>query len=425
MTARWLLLTLLTLLAFSFSDLHAQQSTDRSGTKSEDSRTPGRFFRKLRDDFSGRKDEEDKANSKPESPRTAQRGETPTRENADREAGGLSSLFSPPAFLGGPGASRRDQQQDRGQQQEPDPNVTSQSRPPFKFSQPTLPPPVAETLPRPNANSGQRPPAQLPPPPRNQATKPQSSRQSAQSPNSNTRPELGQPEPAPQGRQLDFASTPIASRKQPKPSTKEGFGFELVDRDGGVFIDKVKPKGNADQAELRKGDRIAKIGGVEVELIEQFEEIAQMLENGDQIEIVISRRGKEEDVTLQFGQAPAVPEAPAESTQTAPPEFRLSQPGEIPDFAPPASESSRYEPGVTELPEENETASRASKSNGFRSPSLPAERDTSNGYAEAEYQRVIRQQQEQIRQLQAQLQQMRQQQLRTQQPPQSNQRGRR
>lgn len=419
MTTRWLLLSLFTLLSFSFSDLQAQQSQDRAGTKTEDSRTPGRFFRKLRDDFSGRKEEEDTAKSKPDAPRTAQRGEAPTRETAERETGGFSSLFSPPAFLGGPGANRG------SQQQEADPNATTQSRPPFKFSQPTLPPPVAETLPRPNTSNAQRTPTQLPPPPRNQATKPSSSRQSAQLPNPNTRPDLGQPEPAPQSRQLDLASTPIASRKQPKPSTKEGFGFELVDRDGGVFIDKVKPKGNADQADLKKGDRIAKIGGVEVELIQQFEEIAEMLENGDQIEIVISRRGKEEDVTLQFGQPPAVPETPAESTQTAPPEFRLSQPGEIPDFAPPANESSRYEPGVTELPEENESATRAATSNGFRSPSLPAERDSSNAYAEAEYQRIIRQQQEQIRQLQVQLQQMRQQQLRTPQPPQSNQRGRR
>jgi hypothetical protein len=323
--------------------------------------------------------------------------------------------------LGGPAASRG------GQQQEPEPNAATQGRPPFKLSQPTLPPPVAETLPRPNANNAQRAPAQLPPPPRNQATKPSSSRQSAQSPNPNTRPEFGQPELAPQGRQLDFASTQTPTRKQPKPSTKEGFGFELVDRDEGVFIDKVKPKGNADQAELKKGDRIAKIGGVEIELIQQFEEIAEMLENGDQIEIVISRRGKEEDVTLQFGQPPAVPETPAESNQaqTAPPEFRLSQPGEIPDFAPPASESSRYEPGVTELPEENANAPRAATSNGFRSPSVPVERDSSKGYAEAEYQRIIRQQQDQIRQLQVQLQQMRQQQLRTPQPTQSNQRGRR
>ena len=421
MTTRWLLFSLLTLLAYPFSDLSAQQPTDRSGTKSEDSRTPGRFLRKLRDDFSGRKEEEDKTKSKAEAPRTAQRGETPTRENAERESGGFSSLFSPPAFLGGPAASRG------GQQQEPDPNAATQGRPPFKLSQPTLPPTVAETLPRPNANNAQRAPAQLPPPPRNQATKPSSSRQSAQPRNPNARPELGQPEPAPQGRQLDFASTQTPTRKQPKPSTKEGFGFELVDREGGVFIDKVKPKGNADQAELKKGDRIAKIGGVEIELIQQFEEIAEMLENGDQIEIVISRRGKEEDVTLQFGQPPAVPETPAESNQaqTAPPEFRLSQPGEIPDFAPPASESSRYEPGVTELPEENANALRAATSNGFRSPSVPAERDSNNGYAEAEYQRIIRQQQDQIRQLQVQLQQMRQQQLRTPQPTQSNQRGRR
>lgn len=421
MTTRWLLLGLLTLLPFSFSELQAQQASDRSGGKSEDSRTPGRFFRKLRDDFSGRKEEEDKAKSKPEAPRTAQRWETTDRENAERQTGGFSSIFSPPAFLGGQSAGRSESKQ------EPVAGTPSQSRTPFKLTQPTLPPPAAETLPRPTANNAQRAPSQLPPPPRNQATKPSSSRQSAQSANQNTRPELGQPESAPQGRQVDFASSPAATRKQPKPSTKEGFGFELVDRDGGVFIDKVKPKGNADQADLKKGDRIAKIGGVEVELIQQFEEIAGMLENGDQIEIVISRRGKEEDVTLQFGTPPAEPETPSENeqTETAPPEFRLSEPGEIPDFAPPASETSRYAPGVTELPEENESASRNTNSNGFRSPSLPAERDSSNGYAEAEYQRIIRQQQEQIRQLQGQLQQMRQQQLRTQQPTQANQRSRR
>lgn len=423
MTTRWLLLSLLTLVALPFSNLQAQQAPERSGSKAEDSRTPGRFFRKLRDDFSGRKEEDDKAKAKAETPRTAQRGDTPSRDGAERESGGFSSLFSPPAFLSGQTANRG------GQPQEPEQNAPSQSRPPFKFSQPTLPPPVAETLPRPSAANAQRSPAQLPPPPRNPATKPSSSRQSAQAPTSktttspDTRPELGQPESAPQSRQLDFASTP--NRKQSKPSIKEGFGFELVDRDDGVYVDKVKPKGNADQAELKKGDRIAKIGGVEVELIQQFEEIAEMLENGDQIEMVISRRGKEQEVTLQFGQPPAEPETPAESSEPAPPEFRLSEQGEIPDFAPPASDSSRYEPGVTELPEENTSTPRAASTNGFRSPSLPVERDNSSAYAEAEYQRVIRQQQEQIRQLQSQLQQLRQQQLRTQQPPQTNQRGRR
>lgn len=417
MTIRWLLLSLFTVFALPFSDLQAQQATERPDSKAEDSRTPGRFFRKLRDDFSGRKEEEDKAKNKEETPRTAQRGETPSREGTERESGGFSSLFSPPAFLGGPAANRS------GQPQEPNQNAPAQSRSPFRFSQPTLPPPVAETLPRPGAANAQRSSGELPPPPRSTANKPASSRQGAQLPNPNTRPELGQPEPAPQSRQLDFASTP--ARKLPKPSIKDGFGFELVDRDDGVYVDKVKPKGNADQAELKKGDRIAKIGGVEIELIQQFEEIAEMLENGDQIEIVISRRGKEEDVTLQFGQPPAEAETPTERSQPAPPEFRLSEPGEIPDFAPPASETSRYEPGVTALPEENTSAPRETSSNGFRSPSLPVERDNSSGYAEAEYQRIIRQQQDQIRQLQLQLQQLRQQQLRTQQPPQSNQRGRR
>jgi REP element-mobilizing transposase RayT len=38
MTTRWLFLSLLTLLAFPFSDLSAQQPPDRSGTKPEDSR---------------------------------------------------------------------------------------------------------------------------------------------------------------------------------------------------------------------------------------------------------------------------------------------------------------------------------------------------------------------------------------------------
>ena len=430
MTARWFMLAMIVVLVGLPMSLSAQQSD----SKTEEARGPGRFFRKLREDFSGKKEDEDKDK---ETPRTADRSAAPSREE-----GVFQPLFSPPAFLGGPAAKRGEQEQDGNQ---------PPSRPPFKLSEPTLPPPVADSLPRPKGTAPQR----LPAPPTAQRT-PTPSRSTKTSPSSALPPSTAQRASATRsgasaqpgisdspGSNLDrsFELPASPARKSPKPSLSQGFGFELTDRDDGLVIGSVKPDGNADQAELKKGDRITKIGGVEVEQKQQFEEIAEMLENGDQIEIVISRRGKEEEVTLQFGQAPAADEPnPSRNSReggdselaSEQSEVALNESGEIRDFAPPSSGSSRYEPGVSELPEPVNGTSRQS-ANGFRAPALPSERsETTNQYPQAELIGVIRQQQETIRQLQQQvlelrMDQQRQQQLlqQTQQQTQGKTRGKR
>ncbi len=415
MSTRWLTLTLVTVFALYSHSAAAQQTGQREDSATEEARGPGRFFRKLREDFSGRKEEEEKAKS--ESTRTADR-----REPSGRETSGFQPLFSPPAFLSG-ASSRSTTEQD--------PQATTE-RGPFRFSQPTLPPPVANSLPKPlpnsarqvpNASAVRQPNAALPAP--RSVLSGASSGQAAAAPASQRGNQNAYPGVS---RQLDLPAGP--TRRLTKPSLEKGFGFELVDREDGLYISAVASRGNADQAELKKGDQILKIGGVEVEQKQQFEEIAEMLESGDQIEVSFARRGKEEEVLLQFGEPP-VADAPnsaelsidkvSDALPSPLPNFKLSDPDEIPDFAPPVSGSSRYEPGVTELSEAGVEGSSRQTSNGFRSPTLPTEqkgserpdsgpvnerRNPAAGYSEAELLLVIRQQQDTIRQLQFQVQQL-------------------
>lgn len=420
MTARWFTLAFIAVLVGSPVALLAQQGD----SKAEESRGPGRFFRKLREDFAPKKEEEAKAK---ETPRTADRSAA-----AGREEGGFQPIFSPPAFLGGSAGKRNEQEQDGN----PPP-----SRTPFKLSQPSLPPPVANTLPR--NLSGQAQPQRLPAPAANSQRLPANPRPGTTRPATAPNPGAREtPVPNPSIPNFEVPTSPV--KKLPKPPLYQGFGFELSDTDDGLEIKSVKPDGNADQAKLKKGDRITQIGGVEVELKQQFEEIAEMLENGDQIEIVIARRGKEEDITLQFGQPPVV-EEPAGSkrpgrelaleAETEPADVALNDSREIRDFAPPPSGSSRYEPGVSELPEAITGESRQTP-NGFRPPALPNQdelprkdelqrKDEINSSlpSQIELLKVIREQQETIRQLQTQVQQLRVDQQRQPQSPQQATQG--
>lgn len=332
------------------SAAYSQNPFAKPQESQEEAAPRGRFFRKLREEITGQRED------------TAKEKKTSPSDRSDRQGATRESAHGLPTPLPWPKLPNPFASQDSSE------DSTRSGLPPFRFSQ---------------SNAGLEVPGR-----RSDATR---------------------------SRQNDLAE---AQRDQPQRPPRQGFGMKLREREEGLFVDDVDPRGNAQEAQLKRGDRIVKVGGVEVETQKQFDEIAGLLGNGDQIELVIARRGKESSLTLQFGQPPAAesgsefapaaaaPSLPFEETDPLEPSSGVSD--EIADFAPP-----RYsEPGVSEFPaiqNENsilERSNRGPAPNGFRQPSLPA-RQTAPSPNHNDPQQLIetiQQQQQVIRQLQQQIQ---------------------
>ena len=128
---------------------------------------------------------------------------------------------------------------------------------------------------------------------------------------------------------------------QPKPNVargnaKQGFGFLLTEKNEKLIVSKVDPNGNAAGEGIRPGDVITGIGGVEVETTAAFDEIAEILSNGDTIEIALQRGGKPREIQVAYGEAPI----PEESEEVAvrgqvEPNGAHSPSRRTADFAPP------------------------------------------------------------------------------------------
>ena len=83
------------------------------------------------------------------------------------------------------------------------------------------------------------------------------------------------------------------------------FGMTVTEnKDGVLVITQVHPRGNAAQAGIRPGDVVAEIGSVEPGSKKEYESIVDIMSEGDQMEFVISRRGKENTLMVQFGDLP-------------------------------------------------------------------------------------------------------------------------
>lgn len=147
-----------------------------------------------------------------------------------------------------------------------------------------------------------------------------------------------------------------------------GFGMiiEKVGADNFV-VTRVKPAGNAENAGVKRGDRILSVGGVEVDSLRLYDEITREMEGGDQLEFVLTRNikgePKEEKMLVQFGEMPDYETGPAPAlnapattnepslnqTLEVTPPVLAPQPGiatptsrrstNTPDFAPPRSTS--------------------------------------------------------------------------------------
>ena len=110
------------------------------------------------------------------------------------------------------------------------------------------------------------------------------------------------------------ANTPADASPIPKPATRSnpqattGFGMLVELRGENLAVRQLAPKGNAAEAGIKRGDIIRSGGGVDFKNVDEFNQIAEILKDGDQLEFEIERRGKEEKVLIQFGDAPEPPE---------------------------------------------------------------------------------------------------------------------
>ena len=89
-----------------------------------------------------------------------------------------------------------------------------------------------------------------------------------------------------------------------KVPTGEGqdFGMSVTrSKDDQLIVTAIVPKGNAASAGFQRGDRLVAMGGGKLSTLEEFEQIAKTLGQGDQVEVGFVRRGKQLKSLLQFG----------------------------------------------------------------------------------------------------------------------------
>ena len=185
--------------------------------------------------------------------------------------------------------------------------------------------------------------------------------------------------------------TPPKQVAKTNQKPKQGFGFQLVEKDEKLIVANVAPTGNAASKGIRRGDVIVGIGGVEVDNTDAFDEIADILSNGDSIEIVYVRGGKSEEIQVSFGEEPNPPEDVASDIQGSLKPVVTNRPAHRPNH------------GSAQQNFSNQSSSRNRQvsSNGF-APSRPHnETERLNS--------VVRQQSQQIQALQNELRAIRQQ----------------
>lgn len=92
------------------------------------------------------------------------------------------------------------------------------------------------------------------------------------------------------------------TRSTPAPTL--GFGMLVEARGDEIVVAKIDPKGNAKEAGIKRGDVIIRGGGIDFGSVDEFNQVAEILKDGDQLEFEVERRGKEETVLILFGEAP-------------------------------------------------------------------------------------------------------------------------
>lgn len=134
------------------------------------------------------------------------------------------------------------------------------------------------------------------------------------------------------------------TRSGPKQTT--GFGMLLVSKGDKHVVTRVDPKGNAKKAGLRIGDEVFKAAGIKLQSMDEFNQITDVLREGDQIEVEYRRKGEKEMSLVMFGapkfdteDAETIEPAYVEDTSKKSPE--LTAPGSVLDFVPPQSRANQ------------------------------------------------------------------------------------
>lgn len=99
---------------------------------------------------------------------------------------------------------------------------------------------------------------------------------------------------------------PTDRRKEQQFSLHKEFGMTTVDGWDQVVVLDVASTGTAAMAGVQVGDVIQSIGGVRISTSEELNEISQLLKEGDQVEIIIERLGKEDLLVLEFISQPEI-----------------------------------------------------------------------------------------------------------------------
>ncbi|MFK7766539.1 MAG: PDZ domain-containing protein [Mariniblastus sp.] len=189
---------------------------------------------------------------------------------------------------------------------------------------------------------------------------------------------------------------PASTRSAKKPTM--GFGMLIETRGKDMIVTQIDPKGNAQDAGVRRGDIVLAAGGVDLESIDEFNGITEILGQGDQLEFKISRRGKTEKKLIQFGEPPKE----GEVTTAKPPETAPGPKTGKYDFVPKSGSGLR-----SVMQGDLQTTPRQSQARGQLSPNQNSPVTASRAPSSVVNQ-TIEQQRRQIERMQREIQRLRQ-----------------
>ena len=171
--------------------------------------------------------------------------------------------------------------------------------------------PQSKPKPKPNLNAASKA-GQIPTPAKrpSQASQPTLASKKA-SPRSNN-PRSIQPARSVDSRKTTnrLPKSSVAGAKE-TPTTRStakatlGFGMMIKLRNEKLYVERLDPKGNAAAAGVRPGDQLVSGGGIDFETVADFNGISEILEDGDQLEFSVKRGGKDKEMLIVYGKAPA------------------------------------------------------------------------------------------------------------------------
>ncbi len=185
------------------------------------------------------------------------------------------------------------------------------------------------------------------------------------------------------------------TRSSRKPTL--GFGMLLEIRQDMLVVTQLDPKGNAAKSGVKRSDVVVEAGGIEMKTMQEFNDVTDVLQDGDQIEFVLLRRGKKEKMLIMHGKGPEQEVADEQAIEPALAAYPKSiQATRKYEFVPLASDKNSIH--VNDMPSVIATKGQASRSN---QPFVQAKHQLPNP------QGVIDQQRLQIQKMQLEIERLR------------------